>query len=156
MAVKSVRSPNSIALIASGIALLLLAALGARMAAANANHYQMPMVFLAGGPIRNAILGAALLIVALRTSQFAGATAVIVATFITFSVVFGQVTSFAFGLPSHVTWWTAVYLVIAASLIGASLFPWSRFANKPALRLMGVTFAMLTLLVGSLALLARL
>jgi len=113
-------------------------------------------MMLEGGRILDAILGIALLFVALRGSQFAGATAVIVATFLTFGVVFGHVTSLAFGLSDRITWWTAVYPAIAASVVGPSLFPWRRTANKPALFLMGLTFATLTLLVGSVVLLARL
>jgi hypothetical protein len=156
MTLKFVRAPNRLVLIAAGIALLLLATLGARAAAVNPNPYQIPIVLRAEGAIRDAILGGALLFVALRTSRFAGATAVIVATFMTFLVVFGHVTSLAFGLSDRITWWTAVYPAIAASVVGASLFPWSRIANKPALFLMGLTFATLTLLVGSVVLLARL
>jgi len=156
MAAKFVRAPNNLALIAAGIALLLLATLGVRTAAANANHYRMPVVVLAGGAIENAILGAALLFVTLRRSRFAGATAVIVATIMTFNVVFGLVTPLAFGRSARVTWWTAIYLAIAASIAGPSLFPWNPTANKPVLFWMGLTIAALVILFGSLALLARL
>jgi hypothetical protein len=156
MTFKLVRAPNRPVLIAAGMALLLLAAFGARTAAATANHYRMPVMMLEGGPLKDGILGIALLFVALRGSLFAGATAVIVATFMTFGVVFSHVTPLAFRLSDQITWWTAVYPAIAASLVAPSLFPWSRSANKPALFLMGVTFATLTLLVGSVVLLARL
>ena len=101
------------------------------------------------------MFGAALLVVALRRSQFAGATAVIVATVITFGFVLYHVTSLVFGLSDHISWWSAVYPVIAASLLGASLFPWSRPANNPALFLMGLIFAILTLLFGTVTFLAR-
>jgi hypothetical protein len=156
MTLRLVRAPNRLVLIAAGIALLLLAALGAGSAAAAANHFRIPVMMLEGGPIKDAILGIALLFVALRGSQFAGATAVIVATFMIFGVVFGLVTPLAFGRYAHVTWWTAIYLAIAASIVGPSLFPWSPNANKPALILIGLTFATLTLLMVSLAVLARL
>ncbi len=156
MTFKLVRAPTKPVLIAAGIALLLLATLGAGRAAANANHYRMPVIMLEIGPIKDGIFGIALLFVSLRGSQFAGATAVIVATFITFGVVFVHVTSLAFGLSDHITWWTAVYLAIAASVVGSSLFPWSRTANKPALYLMALTFSTLTILMGSVVLLARL
>ena len=139
MAVRFVRAPNSPALIAGGIALLLLAVRGAEMAAANANDYRMPVASLVVlGGASDAILGAALLFVALRRSQFAGAAAVIVATFLTFGIVLRHVTLLFFGTPGHVTWWTAVYLAIAATIVGPSLFPWSRRANKPVLFWMAI------------------
>jgi uncharacterized membrane protein YsdA (DUF1294 family) len=159
MTAKFVRAPNSAVLIAGGIALLLLAVSGVGMAAANANHYRIPvltlvfLVFMGGSG--DAILGAALLFVALRRSQFAGATAVIVATVLAFGIVAKHVISLFFGTSAHVTWWTAVYLAIAAGLIGPSLFPWSPTANRPVLFWMGITIAALTILIGGLALLAR-
>ena len=157
MASKFVRTPNSAVLIAGGIALLLLAVRGAWTAVASANHYQLPVVDLVViGGVWNAILGAALLFVAVRRSQFAGATAVVVATFLIFGVVFNRVTSLAFGLSAPLTWWTAIDLAIAASIVGPSLFPWSPTANKPVLFWMGLTIAALVILFGSLALLARL
>jgi len=155
MAVRSIRAPNSLVLIAAGIALLLLAVLGTRTAVASAHLYRIPVWALSGNAITNAMFGAALLVVALRRSQFAGATAVIVATVITFVFVLYHVTSLVFGLSDHISWWSAVYPVIAASLLGASLFPWSRPANKPALLLMGLIFAILTLLFGTVTFLAR-
>ena len=155
MAVRSIRAPNSLVLIAAGIALLLLAVLGVRTAVASAHLYRIPVWALSGNAITNAMFGAALLVVALRRSQFAGATAVIVATVITFVFVLYHVTSLVFGLSDHISWWSAVYPVIAASLLGASLFPWSRPANKPALLLMGLIFAILTLLFGTVTFLAR-
>src|SRR5260221_9728959 len=157
MAVRFVRAPNNAVLIAGGIALLLLAVRGAGMAAANANDYRISVVHLVVlGGAWNAILGAALLLVALRRSQFAGAAAVIVATLMTFSVVFGLVASFAVRLSARLTWWTAVYLAIAATVVGPSLFPWSRTANKPALFWMGLTIGATTLLFGTVVLMARL
>jgi len=156
MTVKSVRAPNNLVLIAAGIALLLLAALSARTAVASAHLYQIPVRMLLGNAIANAIFGTALLFVALRGSQFAGATAVIVATITAFGFVFHHGTSLAFGLSDHISWRTAVYPAIAASLVGPSLFPWSRTTNKPALLLMGLTFAILTFLFGTVTLLARL
>jgi hypothetical protein len=156
MTLKFVRAPKTPVLIAAGMALLLLATVGAGMVATSANPYRLPVVIRASGAIHDAIFGIALLFVALRRSPFAGATAVIVATFIAFNVVLNRATSLVFGLSDRVTWWTAVYLAIAASVIGSSLFPWSRTANKPAFILMGLTFATLTLLMVSLAVLARL
>jgi len=156
MAVKFVRAPNKLVLIAAGIVLLSLAVLGARTAVASAHLYRIPVWALSGNAITSAMFGAALLFVALRGSQFAGATAVIVATVITFGFVLHHVTSLVFGLSDHISWWTAVYPVIVASLVGPSLFPWSRTANKPALWLMGLIFATLTLLFGTVTLLARL
>jgi len=157
MSVTFVRAPNSRVLIAGGIALLLLAARVAWTAAAIANDYGLPVVSLAvTGGAWDAIPGAALLFVVLRRSQFAGATAVIVATLLMFRVVFTHVTSLVFGRSAHVTWWTAVYLAIAAAVVGPSLFPWSRTANKPVFFWMGLTFATLTLLSGIVVLMARL
>ena len=156
MSSRFVRAPNAPVLIAAGISLLLLAALRAEVVATTANTYRLPVMVRAGGVMIDAILGTALLSVALRRSQFAGATAVIVATFLVFGVVFGLVTPLVFGRSAHVTWWTAIYLAIAASIVGPSLFPWSPTANKPVLFWTGLTFATLTLLFVSVALLARL
>ena len=156
MAVKFVRAPNNFALIAAAIALLLLAAVGVESAVLNTNHYRVPVVFLAEGSIITAIQGMALLFVAVRRSQFAGVTAVIVAAFISFGVAFGVVVPLAFGRPAHVTWWTAIDLAIVAAILWPSIFPWDRTANKPVLFWMAVTFGTLTLLLGSAALLARL
>jgi len=153
----SVRAPNNLVLIAAGIALLLLAVRGAGMAVASPNQYGISVVGLVAiGGAWNAVLGTALFFVALRRSQFAGATAVIVATVITFGFVLRHATSLAFGLSDHISWETAVYPAIAALVIGSALFPWSRTANKPALWLMGLTFATLTLLFGTVIVLARL
>jgi hypothetical protein len=155
MTFKLVRAPNSSVLIVVGMALLLFGTMSIERAVLNANPHHFPVVVLAEGGIKDAVFGVALLYVALRKSQFAGATAVIIATFLTFGVVFSHATSLAFGLSDHITWWDAVYPAIAASILGLSLFPWSQTTNKPALFLMGLTFATLTFLVGSLALLAR-
>ncbi len=157
MASKVVRAPNSVVLIAGGIALLLLAVRGAWTAMANANHYRIPVADLAViGGAWNAILGAGLLFAGIRKSQFAGGIAVVVATFLIFGLLLNGVASLAFGLSAPLTWWTAVYLAIAASIVGPSLFPWSSTANKPALFWIGLTIAALVILFGSLALLARL
>lgn len=107
------------------------------------------------GAIRDAILGLALLFVALRRSQFAGVTAVIVATFLTFLVLASVLMSVAFR-PFHASWWDAIYLTIAVAILWPSLFPWSRSANKPVLFWMCLTFAAATLLFGSPIVLARL
>ena len=156
MTSRFVRAPNAPILIAAGIALLLLATRQAEVVATTANTYRLPVMIRAGGVMKDAILGTALLSVALRRSQFAGATAVIVATFLVFGVVFNLATSLVFRTPAHVTWWTAIYLAIAASIAGPSLFPWSPTANKPVLFWTGLTFATLTFFFVSLALLARL
>ncbi|MES2327229.1 MAG: hypothetical protein V4499_07845 [Pseudomonadota bacterium] len=157
MVSKFVRAPNGAVLIAGGIALLSLAVRGAWTAVANPNHIPILVVHLAViGGARNAILGAALLFIAARRSQFAGATAVVVATFLVFDVVLTRVMSLAFGLSAPLTWSTAIYLAIAASIIGPSLFPWNSTANKPVLFWMGLTIAALVIFAGSLALLARL
>lgn len=157
MTSKLVRAPNSVVLIAGGIVLLLLAVRGAWTAVANANHYHLTVADLVViGGAWNAILGAALLFIAVRRSQFAGAIAVVVATFLFLAVVFNCITSLAFGLSAPLTWWAAIYLAIAASIVGPSLFPWSPTANKPVLFWMGLTIAALVALFGSLALLARL
>jgi len=154
MAAKFVRAPNSPVLFAAGIALLLLAVLAAGRAAAN--HYQMPVVLLVAGHVtRNAILGAALLFVALRRSQFAGATVVIVATFLTFGVALAAFRSLAFG-SAQMTWWDGVDLAIAAAILWSSVFPWSRSANKPVLFWVALTFGAMALVVGTVAILARL
>jgi hypothetical protein len=151
MTVKFVRAPNNLVLIAAGIALLLLAFRAGMVAT---NHLPTPLVV--GSFTRDAVLGAALLFVALRRSQFAGATAVIVATLLTFVVVAPMAfESVAFG-SVHVTWSMAIYLAIAAGVIAPSLFPWSGTANKPVLFWMGLTFAAVTLLLGTIALTARL
>jgi hypothetical protein len=155
MPAKFDRAPNNLILIAAGITLLSLAMFNAGMAAEN--HYQGPVVLVAtGGIIRDAILGAALLFVALRRSRFAGATAVIVATLLMFVVVASRATAaVAFGTV-HVNWWDAIYLAIAAVVVGPLLFPWGLSASKPVLFWMGLTIATIAFLIGSLALLARL
>lgn len=157
MAAKVVRVSNSALPTAGGIALLLLAFRGAAMAIANAGRYGMPVgaAALMGGGL-DAIFGAALVVVALRKSQFTGVTAVIVATSLLFSFAFSHVSSLAFGLSAHFTLWTAIDLAIAGVIIWPSLFPWSSTANKPTFFWMGLTVAVWTLILGSLALLARL
>jgi hypothetical protein len=157
MAVKVVRAPNNAVLIAGGIALLLLAGRGAGMAVADANHYPIPLisrVVMGGGP--DAILGTALLFVVLRKSQFAGATAVIVATFLTFGIAMKAFGSAVFGLAFHLGWVGAFDLAIVAAIVGPLLFPWNPNANKRVFFWMGLTFATLTLVVCSLAVLSRL
>jgi len=59
MSVKSIRAPRNPVLIATGLALLLLAALGAKTAAANVNHYRIPTAVLAAGALMDAFLGSA-------------------------------------------------------------------------------------------------
>jgi hypothetical protein len=154
MAVKVVRAPNSAVLIAGGIALLLLAVRGAGMAVADPNHYPIPLVsrVIMGGAL-DAILGTTLLLVALRKSQFAGTTAVIVATFLTFSIALKAFGFVVFGLAFHFGWMGAFDLAIVAAIVGP--FPWNPNANSRVFFWMGLTFATLTLLVGSLAILAR-
>ena len=157
MAVKVVRAPNNAVLIAGGIALLLLAVRGAGMAVADANHYPIPLVsrVVLGGAL-DAILGIALLFVALRKSQFAGATAVVVATFLTFGFAMKAFGFVVFGLAFHPGWVGAFDLAIVAAIVGPLLFPWNPNASRSVFFWMGLTFAMLTLLVGSLVVLARL
>ena len=156
MTLRFVRSPNNLVLIAAGITFLLLATLAARTAVATANPYRTPMVIRAGGAMTEAILGAALLFVAVRRSQFAGATAVIVATFLAFGIAMKAFISAAFGLAFHLGWVGALDLLIAAAIVGPLLFPWNPNANRPVFFWMGLTFATLTVLFGSLAVLARL
>lgn len=156
MAAKLIGAPNSPILIVAGLALLGLGATGVVGAVLNPSHYRVPVLFLAEGSIIAAIQGMALLFVAIRRSRFAGVTAAIIAAWITFGVVFGIVAPLAFGLPAHVTWWTAIDLAIAAAILWPSIFPWDRIANKPVLYSMAVTFGTLTVLMGSAALLARL
>jgi hypothetical protein len=150
-----VRATNSHVLIAAGIACLLLALREAELAEAAASHYRIPLLMVTGGVVKNAILGVALVFVAVRKSRFAGATAVIVATFLIFGVALNTFASLAFA-PLPVSWWNGVHLALALAILWPSLFPWSRSANKPVLFWMTLTFGLLTLLVGSLALLARL
>ena len=157
MAAKAVRASDSALPIAGGTALLLLALRGAATAIAELGHYGMPVgaaAFMGGG--WDAIFGAALVIVALRKGQFAGVTAVIVATSLLFRFAFSNIASLAFGLSTHFTWWTAIHLAIAVVIIWPTLFPWSSTANKPTFFWMRLTVASWTLMLGSLALLARL
>jgi hypothetical protein len=155
MTTRFVRAPNNHALIAAGIALCLLAAFGVWTATAS-NPYSIPVVpwvFMHGG--RDAILGTALLFVALRNSQFSGAVAVIVATVLMYGIAMKAFASAAFGLAFHLGWGDAVDLAIVAAIVGPLLFPWSPKANSPVFFWVGLTFAALTLLFGSFALLAR-
>jgi hypothetical protein len=156
MATRLVRAPNSPILIVAGLALLVLGAVGVERVVLSTNHYRVPTWFFAEGPIVTAILGLALLFVAVRRSKFAGVTAVIVAAFITFRVAFGIVLALTFERSAHVTWWTAIDLAIVAALLWSSTFPWDRAANKPVLFWIVVTIGTLMLLCGSLAVLARL
>lgn len=156
MPAKSLRAPTSPVLIVAGTALLLLAALGTRAAVLNASHYQVPVVVLAGGAIKQAILGMALLFVGVRQSKFAGPTAVIVATFITFGFALEFVGWLVFGTSVRVSWVAAINVAIAAGILWPSIFPWSWSANKPVFFWAGLTFGTLTLLFGTVILLARL
>jgi hypothetical protein len=154
--VKFVRAPNKISLLAAAIALVLLATLSARAALANAHHYRVPGVILAGGAIRDVVFAAALLFAALSRSRFAGPTSTIIATLLTFVVTAPLVIHFvAFG-SVHPSWWDAIYLALAAAIAGPSLFPWSASANWPVLFCVVLTFAAATLLLGSAAVVARL
>ena len=148
-----VRSPKSPVLIAAGIAFLLLAT--AAMKAQSWYDYRVPVVVLAIPILEYAILGTALLIVAILRSRFAGVVAVIVATFITFEVVAGAVLPLAFGGSARVNWLSAINLAIAGAILGTSAFPWNWPANKLVLFWMGLTFGTLTLLFGTVVLLAR-
>jgi hypothetical protein len=158
MSVKAVRAPSSPVLIAAGIALFLLATLGAPRAAAVAKalQYRVPVLVLAEGSIRDAIFGMALLYVALRRSKFAGTTAVIVATFLMFVIVWPIAFDLVAFASVHTSWWGAIYLAIAATLLWPSLFPWSWSANRPVFVRMGLTIAAITLPLGCSALLVRL
>jgi hypothetical protein len=160
MSARFVRSPNNFVLIAAGIALLVVAL---RSGIAAASHYPIPVDRIGGKAVavamsctRDAIFGTALLIVAFRRSRFAGATAVIVATFLVFVIVVEHVTLLAFVGSARLTWWTAFYLAIAGSLIGSSLSPWNSTAKKPVFFWIALTVVSMTFLVGTLAILARL
>jgi hypothetical protein len=155
MSPKFVRAPNSPVLIGAAIALFWVATVGIDKAVLNANHYRVPVMVLAGSAVKDAVFGVALLYVALRKSQFAGATAVIIATFLTFGVAIHALAAVAFE-PVHIGWGVAIDLAIAAAILWPSVFPWSRSANKPVLFWMGLTFGTLTLLVGTVTVLARL
>ena len=156
MSVKVIRATSNPILIAAGIALFLLAIVGTQAAVANANHYRVPTVVLAGGAIMDAMLGAALLFVGLRRSRYAGVTAVVVASFLLFGLGMKVVASVAFRAPFQVTWGNAIILSIAAAILWPSVFPWSRSANRPVFFWMGLTFGAMTLLLGTVVLLARL
>jgi hypothetical protein len=156
MASKIVRAPDSRVLIGAGVALLLLTMRDAAMIAENANHYRPEvMEALAGGVITKAILGIALLFVAVRQGRFAWATAVIIATLLMFSFALNAFASLAFA-SVHYSWWNLIYLAIAMAILWPLTFPWSWSANKPVVFLMASIFGALTLLLGTLALLARL
>jgi len=159
MPIKLLRANNRV-LIATGIALLLLAL---RAGIAATNHYPIPVDRVGGKGAavalscsRDVILGIALLIAALRKSKFAGATAVIVATFLIFIAALSVFTSLAFTWV-HFSWRSEIIdLAFAFIILWPSLFPWNGGANRTALFLMALTFGALTLLLGSLAVLARL
>jgi hypothetical protein len=154
MSVKTVRAPSNPVLIGAGIALLLLATIGVETVAANANYYRVPVMVLAESAIRDAILGTALVFVALRGSQFAGATAVIVATLLMLVVAMGVLDSVLFA-SFRLHWPSAIYLAIAAIILWNSVLPWSRSANKPVFLLMAWTFGAMALLLGTVVVLAR-
>lgn len=159
MSFKFVRAPNSPVLIAAGIALLLLvlqAVFNAGQTVAFARIHHIPVMVLAGGPAIEAIFGMALLYVALRKSQFAGAVAVVIATFLIFGIAMDAFASVAFGLAFHLSWGKVIYMAIATAILGSLIFPWSWSANKPVLLWMALTFGLLTLLMGSLMILVRL
>ena len=154
MASTFVRANRNSVLAAVGIVLLLLAIRDAQVIEAIANHYRIPPRMLVGAVVRDVILGLALLFVAVRKSKFAGTTAVIVATFLIFSVTLWVFSSFVF-TSFHVSWRRGIDLALAFVILWPSLFPWSRSANKPVLFWMALTFGTLTLLAGGAALLAR-
>lgn len=104
MATKPVRALNNHVLIAAGLTLLLLAAFGAWTATAS-NPYSIPVasrVVMFGA--RDAVLGTALLFVALRKSRFTSATAVIAATILMFGVAMKTMATAAFGLAFPLGW----------------------------------------------------
>lgn len=156
MATKFVKAPDNRVLSAAGTVFLLLAAFGVWRATAS-NPYSIPIalwVFMLSG--RDAILGTALLFVAVRKSQFAGAVAVIVATVLLFRIAMNAFMAAAFGLAFHPDWWDAFDVAIVAAMIAPLLFPWSPNASRPVFFWMGLTFATLTILFGSLAIAVRL
>jgi hypothetical protein len=104
----------------------------------------------------NALLGSALFFVALRRSRYAGVTSVVVASFLLFGLAMRIVTSVAFRVPLHVTWWNGIILAIAATILWPSVLPWSPSANKPVFFWMGLTFGAMALLLGTVFALARL
>lgn len=149
MSSKFARVPNFAVLIAAGMALLLVA-LRDGMASS-----QLAIPLVVTSCVLDAVLGAALLFVALFGSRFAAATAVIVGTLLLFQVALGVVMWTAFPWL-HPAWGRSGFdLVIAASLVGPLLFPWSGAANKAVASCMAVTFGAMTLLAGTLVLLAR-
>ena len=156
MASKFVRATNRPVLIAAGMAFLFLAIRDARVAMTFARLYRIPLPMVAGAVVKDVILGVALLFVSIGRSQFAGVTAVIAATILIFSVTLKIFISLMVegGIP--LSWWNGIYLALAFAMLWPSFFPWSRSANKPALFWMAMTFGLLTVLLGGLALLARL
>jgi len=117
---------------------------------------QLPMPLVVGSFTRDAIFGAALLFAALRKSQFAGAAAIIVATFLTLGVVAPIAFDSVAFESVHQTRWMAIDLAIATIVIAPSLFPWSGSANKPVLFWIGLTIGATALLLLTAAVLARL
>ena len=156
MGSKIVRAPDSRVLIVAGVALLLLAVRDAGMIAANTNHYQPEVMrVLAVGVITKAILGMVLLFIAVLRGRFAWAIAVIIATFLAFGFALNAFTSLAFASVQY-SWWNLIYLALAMAILWPLTIPWGWSANRPVIFLMGSIFGALTLLVGTLALLARL
>jgi hypothetical protein len=154
MTVKLVGAPNRPVLIVAGLALFLFAA--AAIETQDWYDYRLPVAVLAIPTLEYAILGTALLTVAILRSRFASVTAVIIATFITADVVIGTALPLVFGGSVHVNWRIAINLAIAAAIFGASVFPWSWPGNKPLLIWMGLTFGAMIVLTGTVILLARL
>ena len=155
MAANSVKAPNNHVLIAAGVALLFLAAFGVWTALVSSpNSIPIASRVVIGGAV-DALLGAALLFVAFRKSQFAGTTAVIVATFLVFTVASGLIANVLSG-SFNVSLRTGINLLIAATILWPMLFPWSRKANRPVLFRMAATCGAITLLVGTVVMLARL
>jgi len=155
MAANSVKAPNNHVLIAAGVALLFLAAFGVWTAlVSNPNSIPIASRGVIGGAV-DALLGAALLFVVFHKSQFAGTTAVIVATFLAFTVASGLVADVLLG-SLDVSLRTGINLLIAATILWPMLFPWSWSANRPVLFRMAATCGAITLLLGTVVMLARL
>jgi hypothetical protein len=156
MQTKFVRTPNRPVLIVAGLALLLLAITAIEAGAVNANHYRVPLIVLAESGIIDAFFGLALVYAALRKNQFAGATAVVIATFLVFGILMHALMAVTFRLPFGLGWERVLTIAIAGALLSQSIFPWSRSANKPVFFWMALTFGSLAILFGSVVLLARL
>jgi hypothetical protein len=155
MASKLVRANSRTVLIAAGVAFLVLAMSAAQSAIVMAHRYQIPLWMVSGGAIRDVILGLGLVFFSIRRSKFAGAMAVIAATFLLFGLALRIFTSLA-SASVHFSWWNGIDVALAIAILWPSIFPWSRSANTPVLFWMTLTFGALTLVFGTVAILARL